>query len=194
MSALLEKICPNCGKDFKTYRSVNKKCCSRACSQARQKAQSYEKYKANCLVCGEEFLPPRQAEGGKYCSYACSGLALRKSRVDRNGYWHVCVDDHPRRSSQGYVPEHTLIMEAHIGRYLADDEVVHHIDHNGKNNAIENLQLMTDAEHRALHMREAHDAGKVSTKAQRKRAAKRMRECNPSVGMRRDRSGKFMPK
>ena len=50
--------------------------------------------------------------------------------------------------------EHHYVMEKHIGRYLNNDEVVHHINHIRSDNRIENLQLMTFKEHAALHMKE----------------------------------------
>ena len=46
---------------------------------------------------------------------------------------------------------HRHIMEQHIGRPLKDDEVVHHINHIKNDNRIENLQLMTRAEHIVHH-------------------------------------------
>lgn len=47
--------------------------------------------------------------------------------------------------------EHRLVMESYLGRKLEDHEVVHHIDGNGMNNKIENLQLMTRSEHSRHH-------------------------------------------
>lgn len=52
---------------------------------------------------------------------------------------------------------HTVLMERHIGRYLNDDEVVHHINHDRKDNRIENLQLMKKKEHMSMHMKERHE-------------------------------------
>lgn len=46
---------------------------------------------------------------------------------------------------------HRLVMEKHLGRKLRHDEVVHHIDGNGLNNSIENLQVMKRGEHSRLH-------------------------------------------
>lgn len=46
---------------------------------------------------------------------------------------------------------HRIIMENEIGRKLRDDEVVHHIDGNGLNNVIGNLQIMTKSEHLRHH-------------------------------------------
>jgi len=50
------------------------------------------------------------------------------------------------------IDEHRLIMEAHLGRKLSFNEVVHHKDGDKKNNKIENLELMSRAEHSKYHM------------------------------------------
>jgi hypothetical protein len=49
------------------------------------------------------------------------------------------------------VAQHRLVVERNLGRYLLDDEVVHHIDENRKNNKIENLQVVSRSEHRKIH-------------------------------------------
>lgn len=73
-------------------------------------------------------------------------------RSIRNGYVEVYAPWHPSARTRKYVYEHILIMENAIGRYLINDEVVHHIDGNKKNNDISNLKLMTNSEHIKLHM------------------------------------------
>lgn len=46
--------------------------------------------------------------------------------------------------------QHRLIVEQLIGRQLKRDEAVHHIDGNGRNNALGNLQIVNEQEHNVL--------------------------------------------
>jgi len=75
-----------------------------------------------------------------------------------SGYRLVYVPDHPDAGSKGYVREHRLVMEQQLGRRLTEDEVVHHKDGDRLNNALDNLELMSAAEHSKLHA-EAGDSG-----------------------------------
>jgi len=70
------------------------------------------------------------------------------------GYILVYCPDHPYASKKGYVREHRLVMEKHIGRYLIPSEVVHHRDDDPSNNAIENLELFaSNSEHISVTMK-----------------------------------------
>ena len=78
-----------------------------------------------------------------------------KKRGD--GYIKVYVPDHPNSTADGYVMKHILTVEKSIGRYLLPDECVHHKNRVRDDNRLENLMLMTKAEHAALHMKERHE-------------------------------------
>lgn len=82
----------------------------------------------------------------------------KKQRTD--GYIYVFVPNHRYATKDGFVMEHILVMEKHIGRYLKDDEVVHHKNKIRNDNRIENLQLMTFNEHARFHMKERHELKK----------------------------------
>lgn len=80
------------------------------------------------------------------------GSGHKKIRDD--GYVALYYPEYPKSNSEGYVMEHRFIMEQHIGRFLNDDEVVHHINHIRSDNRLSNLALMTVKEHMSLHMKE----------------------------------------
>ena len=76
----------------------------------------------------------------------------RKKRSD--GYVYVYIPWHPNCSKDGYVMEHILIMEESIGRFLEENEIVHHKNKIRDDNRLENLQLMTFQEHCRFHSKE----------------------------------------
>lgn len=87
---------------------------------------------------------------------------LYQNKSERRGELSPTWKGGKTRSSKGYVVirndgspmfEHRAIMEAHIGRKLSDNEVVHHINGDKTDNRLENLELMTAGEHSALHNR-----------------------------------------
>lgn len=49
--------------------------------------------------------------------------------------------------------EHRVVAERMLGRALQPGEIVHHIDHNKRNNDPSNLQVMTQSEHARLHFK-----------------------------------------
>ena len=78
------------------------------------------------------------------------------TKPHNRGYVRAYVPCHPHASKDGYVMLHTILVERLIGRYLNDDEVVHHINHDRSDNRIENLQLMKKFDHCSMHMKERH--------------------------------------
>lgn len=70
-------------------------------------------------------------------------------RLAKHGYIDVYAPMHPRsRLSTGTVPEHRLMMEVLVGRYLMPQEVVNHRDNHPRHNWPANLELFaTNADH-----------------------------------------------
>ena len=79
------------------------------------------------------------------------------------GYILIRMPEHPNALPNGYVKEHRLIMEKHIGRYLRNDEEIHHINKNRSDNRIENLIIITKAEHTRIHIQEKWDSGRMDS-------------------------------
>lgn len=72
-----------------------------------------------------------------------------------NGYITILMPEHPYCGKKGYVREHRLIMESHIGRILLPTEVVHHINSNKLDNRIENLMLFnSNSDHQSFHAKQ----------------------------------------
>ncbi len=71
--------------------------------------------------------------------------------IKRTGrYIMVWVPNHPKQI-KNYVEEHRLVMEKHIGRYLEDGEIIHHINEDRYDNRIENLIITTKQEHKSKY-------------------------------------------
>lgn len=63
----------------------------------------------------------------------------------------------PRLRHFKYAYEHIVAMMAHIGRPIAENEIVHHRDGDRTNNDLRNLQLMTAADHQRYHATETRE-------------------------------------
>lgn len=74
--------------------------------------------------------------------------------VDKSGYILEKCPDHPFANRAGYVRQHRLVMERHIGRLLDRREVVHHRNDLKHDNRIENLELFSsNPEHLAATLK-----------------------------------------
>ena len=109
---------------------------------------------------------------------------LRKGTIDRDGY--LRIDTHPVGAKiRQRTTIHRMLMEEHLGRKLEPWEVVHHIDENKLNNAIENLEVLTVQEHMDKHFK-----GKPLTRrakltlrfqTQQREEIKRLRKANDAL-------------
>ena len=99
-----------------------------------------------CLHCNSIFNA-RESKLGlmpKFCSQVCFGLNKRKPYIIKKGYKKILDYNHPRADKKGYVFEHIVVMEKHLGRLIEKQEEVHHIDKDRGNNNINNLMLFPD--------------------------------------------------
>jgi hypothetical protein len=139
--------------------------CSRNCAHPNLQIQK------KCPICGKKFIvrpSDIKAGNGKRCSKECywkwrKGQLIGKKNPHWNGgrslagsskfpYVVIYNPQHPRHEKRGYVLEHRLIMEEHLGRLLKIKEVVHHINGDGLDNRLENLILFpSQAEHIKYH-------------------------------------------
>ena len=72
-----------------------------------------------------------------------------------NGGISVKCPLHPRSDSHGYVRKHFLVFDSVINKLLPNFAVIHHIDHNPKNNKPTNLVVCENhSYHMLLHERE----------------------------------------
>lgn len=97
----------------------------------------------------------------KACSHKCYALnrekrGAYKSIIMINKYRYLYKPEHTSAigTKKLYVAEHRIVMEKCLGRFLTEDEIVHHKDGNTLNNNIENLELMTASGHNCHHSNE----------------------------------------
>ena len=125
-----------------------------------------------CVGCGAAFETPawRVAQGkGKFCGRSCyhkhsrneDGLEIDGLWFARSGknayYWH-------KRADKRTVSLHKYVWEKHNGPVPAG-YVVHHIDHDTRNNEIGNLELVNGTEHSRYHLQKRIDEGTIDVTA-----------------------------
>lgn len=158
IKANLIRNCINCGKEF-IAKKQERKCCSNKCAAEERSKNKIQIL--NCDYCGEEFKRPNchVNDNHNFCSSDCrnkytveNSLLAKENHPNwnngettNNGYRFKRID------KAKYRAKHRLIMEKAIGRELRSDEIVHHKDGNKLNNALENLEIVTRAEHINIH-------------------------------------------
>lgn len=158
---MITKICEYCKKEFEITNGEEKKCirefghgrlyCSHACSG---KAVVKPRTKVPCAYCGKEVKYIRHPNSPKYkfCNIECFHLWEKEHPpYVRDGHWKENGYDITYDGTKNGIKTHRLVMAEHLGRDLLPSEIVHHIDGNRLNNNINNLQLMTRAEHARQH-------------------------------------------
>jgi hypothetical protein len=179
MRALVIRACVWCGAGFEGG-GANRKYCDERCRWAqydffrgrtrrhgqRPRTCSLEKGRP-CRACGKE---TRMRRSQNYCSRQCGYSACRKA-IDvagyvaspersldrRKGYVLIYCPIHPKANGRGYVLEHRLLMELHLGRRLQRTEHVHHKNGTRWDNRLVNLEVMSPSEHAKLGGQRPHD-------------------------------------
>jgi len=77
-------------------------------------------------------------------------------RMQKGGYEHIKMPNHPLATKSGYVMEHRLVMEKHLGRHLYPNERVHHLNGNRLDNRLENLVVISQRQHVRSHKGSPH--------------------------------------
>ena len=184
VSGWVISVCKYCKSEYAQQKSRvwRDKYCSRRCGDSFR-LDNIKKRTVNCPKCGTEFIARHaQLRGGRipYCSISCGSKSQERSKeryekvaesIKKNIKSHkykrgsdvhnwnggITVNVHGyimQRVDGKQVPQHRHMMEVHIGRKLTDDEVVHHINEIKDDNRIENLQIMTRAEHARHHAKQ----------------------------------------
>lgn len=142
--------CLNCGKEFSVLACKAKeklqrgeiKFCSRPCYYEFRKVPQVA-----CETCGMLFTPKERTQ--RFCSNACLGRS--RVGVQKTGYWYEHGYKVIYTGNGSGRKEHLKVMEEHLGRSLIKGEAVHHKNFIRDDNRLENLELMTTAEHARLH-------------------------------------------
>ncbi|WP_185858864.1 HNH endonuclease signature motif containing protein [Vreelandella populi] len=139
-----KRKCKTCGNEFtpRKYQIDNGlgRYCSQLCNEASRIALHADEAKAKAKA-----VQAQMRERGEM-NMACGPRNPNWNGGVYRGNGYILL----KRDGK-YVPEHRLVVEEHIGRKLRNDEVVHHINHDKTDNRIENLQVMSRAEHIEEH-------------------------------------------
>ena len=130
------KTCSRCGDEYTPSGPAQRFCSQRCLRGAR-----------DCANCGAEFLLSTANRANLYCSRHCAyehkkAQGKQGRYVNRDGYVRLSVPAGTvGRQGDGRMLEHRFVMQEHLGRPLARDEDVHHVNGDKTDNRIENLEL-----------------------------------------------------
>lgn len=165
-----ETPCEVCGKPVYANKSQREKGEGRYCSVAcRVVGQGANKVSKPCVVCGKMMVKSASQAYLQTCSMECQAARRTKrplerlhngkpARKDSKGYVMVYEPEHPNKSFKGWQYEHRLVVEKALGRYLASDEHIHHINGTKDDNRLENLQVMDALDHARLSVNDFRDS------------------------------------
>jgi hypothetical protein len=144
--------CKICGVEVRKYNPKGKGVvCSDACLRESRRRNGKQ------LAADGKARPPKPTEATrKAASERMKGAGCPKwngAKTTGGAGRYILVrapDGYPFPDSigtRGYIREHRMVMELHLGRALVEGEEIHHVNHDTKDNRLENLRLMTRQEH-----------------------------------------------
>lgn len=158
---LIPSVCEYCKKPFLGRSDTPRRFCSRDCTRHGK----FSRVTLICAICEKPFLVTfARKTVAKFCSRKCQGKHLSSKTGELNATWkggtiirkngYRCV-----RVDGEYIYEHRHVVESLLGRKLSKSEVVHHLDGDRLNNAIDNLEVMSKREHDRLETIKRHKSG-----------------------------------
>lgn len=137
--------CIACGDPRDKGRKLCRNCYLRQKREKeREKNKTQGRYnygKSNCEKCGKEITLWRKTQ--KLCS-DCAHFHFTTGRM-LNSKRYVT------KGTGREVFEHRVVVEQALGRKLKFNEVIHHLDNDGRNNAPDNLIVLSRSKHTLLH-------------------------------------------